>query len=102
MILRSNEYNQIVTWTAFAILAMFFELSQIRRENKESEDGSIIIQVAYSDSHSQGSSTYSLLYACIPCAQGFEIIINEVAIAVIAANCSVIILYDVIYILHIK
>ena len=29
-------------------------------------------QVAYSDSYSQGSSTYSLLYACIPCAEGFS------------------------------
>ena len=30
----------------------------------------IIVQVAYSDSYSQGSSSYSLLYTCIPCAEG--------------------------------
>ena len=83
------------------IITVSLNCLKIRRENKESEDRSIIIQVAYSDSHSQGSSTYSLLYACIPCAQGFEIIINGVAIAVIAASCSAIILYDIICILHI-
>ena len=82
------------------IITVGLNCLKIRRENKECEDRSIIIQVAYSDSHSQGSSTYSLLYACIPCAQGFEIIINEVAIAVIAASCNVIILYDIIYISH--
>ena len=82
------------------IITVGLNCLKIRRENKESEDRSIIIQVAYSDSHSQGSSTYSLLYACIPCAQGFEIIINEVAIAVIAASCNVIILYDIIYITY--
>ena len=82
------------------IITVGLNCLKIQREHKESEDN-YNLQVAYSDSHSQGSSTYSLLYACIPCAQGFEIIINEMAIAVIAASCSVIILYDIICILHI-
>ena len=40
MTLRSNEYNQIVTWTAFAILVMFFkeDQPQVSRVSPEERD----------------------------------------------------------------